>query len=96
MSDKIIKLSIQEIVNDFYSLAEYEGYMDGLADFEHITENDKVEYHGKMKDLCLKYLPDYLNLVKEEYEKESDIGDKGLILSNLLVRNFKEMFYKLV
>ena len=91
-----IRLSIQEIVNDFYSLAEQEGYLSGLAEGFELNDNDKNHYHSFMVDLIDKYIPNWRNKIDENYWTETSEDGKGVIISTLLCKNFKEIFYKLV
>ena len=91
-----IRLSIQEIVNDFYSLAEEEGYLSGLADSTSITDEDTKNYHNFMINLIDKYIPNWKNKIDESYWTEKSEDGKGVIISTLLCKNFKEIFYKLI
>ena len=93
---KKIKISIQEIVNDFYSLAEEEGFISGLAEGFELSENDKKEYHNFMKDMIDKYLPNWKEKIEEKYWELNNEDEKGIILSTILCENFKEIFYQLV
>lgn len=93
---KKIKLSIQEIVNDFYKLGETEGYLSGLASIGELCENDTKSYHEDMVDLIDKYLPNWKEKVNEKYWECKQFDEKGLILSNILYNNFKEIFYALI
>ena len=94
---KKIRLTIQEIVNDYYSLAEEEGYLSGLAEVGCCEESDKESYHNKMKELIDKYLPSWRNKIDDKYwEKDTSEDEKGIILSTILCKNFKEIFYQLV
>lgn len=92
-----IKLTIQEIVNDYYSLAEEEGYLSGLAEVGCCEEDDKIFYHNKMKSLIEKYLPSWRNKIDKRYwAKDASEDEKGVILSTILCENFREIFYQLV
>ena len=93
----VITLSIQEIVNDFYCLAEEEGYLSGLAEVGCCEETDKELYHQKIKELIEKYMPNYLSKIDERYfADDASEDEKGVILSTKLTENFKEIFYGLV
>lgn len=91
-----IKLSIQEIVNDFYSLAEKEGYLNGLTEHYELNDKDKKEYHLFMKTLMNKYMPKWKSKIKKEYWETEYEDEKGLILSTTLYKNFKEIFCQLI
>lgn len=95
--EKKIKLTIQEIVNDFYSLAETEGFLSGLAEVGCAEEKDLEDYHNKMIDLINKYLPNWKNKIDKRYFANNASNDeKGVILSTVLCKNFKEIFYGLI
>ena len=92
-----IKLTIQEIVDDFYSLGEEEGYLTGLSTGLELTEKDTKKYHDYMIDLMNKYLPNWKTKIKKDYfDKEKNNIEKGMILSIELHENFKHIFYQLV
>ena len=93
---KKIQLTIQEIVNDYYCLAETEGYLSGLAEVGCCEEKDKQEYHYNMKNMIDKYLPNWKDNIEKEYWESNDEDEKGVILSTVLCENFKEIFYQLV
>ena len=96
MKEKI-KLTIQEIVNDYYNLAETEGFLSGLAEANYCTEEDTIEYHNKMKDMINKYLPSWKKNINERYwANDASEDEKGVILSTVLCENFKEIFYQLI
>ncbi len=92
---KTIKLTIQEIVKDFYKLADMEGYMSGLAECYELSEKNKDEYYYTMKEMIKKYIPTYKEYLSKEY-KSLESYNKGLELSSILYKNFEEIFYKLV
>lgn len=88
-----IKLSIQEIVQDFYNLGETEGYLTGLAENLELSEKDIDMYFSFMENLGKKYLPKtFEGFIKEE----NNNLENGMELSKILYKNFKEMFYQLV
>ena len=90
-----IKLTIQEIVKDFYSLADMEGYLSCKAECFELNEEDKLQYLHLMEKLIQKYIPTYKKHLSDGYET-LDTHDKGLELSSMLDENFREIFYKLV
>lgn len=90
---KKIRLSIQEIVNDFYSLAEEEGYLTGLAEGIAITDNETKSYHNFMINMINKYIPNWKDKIEDDYWKDNlNETDKGVMLSTILCKNFKEIF----
>lgn len=95
MSD-VIKLTIQEITNDFYSIGEENGYLTGLAEGYNLSDKDKKSYHETMKDMIDKYIPNWKTKINEEYFKTNELDEKGLIIHNVLYNNFKEIFEGLI
>lgn len=93
---KKIKLTIQEIVKDFYCLGETEGFITGLAENDYINEKYLKEYHLIMKEMIDKYLPGWENKIDKEYWETNKIDEKGLILSTKLYKNFENIFYELI
>ena len=91
-----IELTIQEIFNDLFFLAQEEGYLSGLADCECISEEKEIEYHCYMRDLIEKYIPKWNDIVDKKYFSDIDDHEKGLMLSKILTENFKEIIYQLV
>ena len=94
---KKIKLTIQEIVKDFYNLGEKEGYISGLSEGLKLKEKDLNSYHIFLKEMIDKYIPNWKEKIDKRYwEKECTTDEKGLIISSILYRNFTEIFYKLI
>ena len=93
---KTIRLSIQEIVSDFYSLGEKEGYINGLSENYELSEQDKDNYHNFMINLINKYIPNWKEKIKEKYWNSENVDEKGLIISSILYDNFKTIFCELV
>lgn len=93
---KKIELTIQEIFNDLFFLAQEEGYLSGLADCEGINEEKEIEYHCNMRNLINKYIPKWDKIVDKKYFSDINDYEKGLILSEILTKNFKEIIYQLV
>lgn len=90
-----IRLSIQEIVNDFEKITREDERMEMLATYEIIETDDYLNFYNIMKELCKKYIPNYKHLVPTTYETQDKI-EKGITLYNILCKNFKEMFFKLI
>lgn len=91
-----IKISIQEIVNDYYHLAETEGFLSGLAEIGYCDEKHTTQYHNDMIELIDKYLPNWRNKIDNNYWESNKEDERGLILSTILDKNFREIFYQLV
>ena len=62
-----IKLTIQEIVKDFYSLADMEGYLSGKAECFELNEEDKLQYLHLMEKLIQKYIPSRITYTNRKY-----------------------------
>lgn len=93
---EVIQLSIQEIVQDFYNLAQEEGYISGLTTKGDYPANEIEKYRDFMIEMGKKYIPNILekHVSKKFWKKEMD--EQGLEISGILIDNFKEIFYKLV
>lgn len=95
--DKIIELSIQEIVADFEQLVRYDERFDVLFDNETATDEDIGQLHVNLEKMISKYIPNYKERVPSEYfSDEVSTYEKSLMLYKPLYENFKEIFYKLV
>ena len=92
---KTIKLSIQEIINDFENLISDEVRIGTKEDISFVDDYEYEEYYQANEDLCKKYIPNYLELVGPRYHNE-ETQEKGYILYNMLYKNFKEILYNLV
>lgn len=90
-----IQLTIQEIVKDFYMLAETEGYMSGRAECVDLVQQDMEMYFEFVENMIKKYIPNYKKHLDEKYNK-LDLHEKGLELSAILDKNFRTIFYQLV
>ena len=97
MSD-VIKLTIQEIVDDFEKLIRYDEHLDVLIDFKKADEKEIDEFHDNIVEMCEKYLPKYRSLLEERFQQTEDDGsyESTLNMYQLLYANFKEIFYKLL
>lgn len=97
MSKRKIKLTIQEIVNDYECLVRYDERLDVHFDFKKATDETIDDFYHGMVRLIEKYIPNYRkHLPKEFYSDESSRYDQALILYNMLYGNFKEIFYQLI
>ena len=92
-----IKLTIQEIVNDFESIIRFEEHITTLEEIDQLDDENSVEFLIYADMMIRKYIPNYENLpqIKDISSKTSD-KQKAMILSNLLQENFKEIFYGLI
>ena len=92
--EKAIKLSIQEIVNDFEKLVRYDEQLDVL--FNHKKANDEkiAEFNNFVAEMTLKYIPNYRKHVDGNVDEVS--YNNALKLYKMLYENFKEIFYGLV
>ena len=95
--DKKIKLSIQEIVEDFEKLVRYDERLDSLFDSENANDGDIEKFHNNLVELMEKYLPSYKDKINPRYfSDDSSTYEKAIILYKPLYENFKEIFYQLV
>ena len=96
MSNKI-KLTIQEIVDDFEQLVRYDERLDVFFDNKMATDEDIDELHNNLEMMISKYLPNYKEKVSSEYFSDNISSyEKALILYKPLYENFKEIFYQLI
>lgn len=97
MSEKKIRLSIQEILADFELLIKYDERLNTLFDNNAATDEDIEEFHNNLEEMISKYLPNYKEKISPEYFSD-DIStyEKSLMLYKPLYENFKEIFYQLV
>ena len=93
---KVIELSIQEIVQDFYNLAQEEGYISGLTANGDYPTDEIEKYRDFMIKMGKKYIPNILEKHVSEFFSEKELDEQGLEISGILEENFKEIFYKLV
>ena len=88
-----IKLSIQELIYDFYNLGETEGYLTGLSEAVILGEKEIDNYCKYIFNLSKKYLPKTFEKYIDENEEDIDNATK---LSSILFKNFTEIFCKLI
>lgn len=92
-----IRLTIQEIVDDFEKLVRCDEKLGVKFDFEEAEDGDIEKFHRNMEMLAEKYIPNYRDKISPEYfSKDASCYDRALMLYNMLYENFREMFYKLV
>lgn len=92
-----IRLTIQEIVNDYEGLVRYDEKMENLFDGNMADDAAVSDFFNYVEGLTEKYLPTYKRHVPKEYfSKGTSEYDKSLILYNMVYENFKEIFYQLV
>lgn len=86
-----IKLSIQEVINDFeIIIREHERIMCKYELDRYDSNQDENDFKHEMKTMCNKYIPNYKNFTHKSIENE------GEMLFNMLYKNFKEILYELV
>jgi hypothetical protein len=97
MSEKPIKLTIQEIVKDFETLVRYDEYLDLKFDLKKANDKDIEKFYSEMLRITEKYIPTYEKFLPEEYHMDKSTAyDKALILYKMLYENFLEIFSGLV
>lgn len=95
--DTEIQLSIQEIVLDYEALVRFEERIITLEEIDRLDEEDSEEFLEDIERMAAKYIPNYLEILPDRfYSPNSSTKQKAMILSNMLQKNFKEIFYKLV
>ena len=97
MSKNPIRLTIQEIVQDFEGMMRADERISLLGDLGKLDVSDCNDYHRGMQCLAEKYMPKYKSLVPADYfSDDASALAKGSMLYDMLYENFKEIFYKLV
>lgn len=87
-----IKLSIQEIVDDFEKLLRLDEELNVKLDFKECEEEDISKFHNGVVEIAGKYIPNYMDHMQET-DSEYDFA---LELYKIVYSNFKEIFFKLV
>lgn len=94
---QVIELSIQEICNDFFRLGVEEGFLSGVFDDGTYDADYVEEYYDTVMQMIKKYIPTWEKHVNEEYfNEETELHEKGLMLSQMLEENFKEIICNLI
>ena len=97
MSENTIRLTIQEIVNDFEALIRHDEHLDVQFDMNRAQDEDIDRFHSEMMALIEKYIPTYeKHLTEKYYSDDATTYDKALELYSMLYENFKEILCKLV
>ncbi len=91
-----IRLTIQEIVQDFETLVRYDERLGIYLDHRKVDNEMTDKFNGDMIAMVEKYIPNYLKMVPEEYFSEVSAFGKALMLYKMLYENFLEIFAKLV
>ena len=91
--DFTIKLSIQEIVEDFESMLRLDERLKSKLDLEECTEEDVCRYHDELTRLVKKYIPNYTKHMNVE---DDGSFEASLAIYGMLYENFKEIFYRLI
>lgn len=92
--EKTIKLSIQEIVNDFEKLVRFDERLDVLFDCKKANSNKIEEFYDFVLEMVEKYIPNYENHVDGNVHEVN--YENALKLYGMLYENFKEILYQLV
>lgn len=92
---KKIKLSIQEVVNDYEQCIREDERIKLFEELENLNENDTKEATKFLENICKKYIPNYKEKVPTNYKKANNYK-KQIILNSLVETNFKEIFFNLV
>lgn len=89
-----IKLTIQEIVDDFEKLIRYDEHLEAMFDNQKADDGEIERFYTTVVQMIEKYIPNY------ERHVDGDVSDisyeNALKLYGMLYENFKEIFYKLV
>lgn len=97
MSKNHIRLSIQEIVEDFENMVRIDERIGLLGELGKLEISDCSDYHKEMESIAEKYMPKYSELVSSDYfSDDASSLAKGSMLYDMLHENFREIFYKLV
>lgn len=92
-----MKITINEIIKDLYTLADEEGYFSCLCEHYNVTEEDEKDYYTVMLEITEKYIPNYKKFMGSQYfKKETSYEQKGQMLSSLAMENFREIFNGLI
>ena len=89
-----IKLTIQEIVNDFERLIRYDERLEVLFDNEKADKKEIEKFYIDMVEMIGKYIPNYKNHVGGDISEAN--YENALKMYKMLYENFKEIFYKLI
>ena len=92
-----MNISIKELFNDIYFLAQEEGYFSGICESSSITKADEINYFENMLEICSKYIPEYEKYIGNNFFNEkTSLEEKGKMLSELAEENFRQIIYGLV
>ena len=89
-----IKLTIQEIVDDFEKLIRYDEHLEVLFDNEKADKLEIEKFYNNIVEMIEKYIPNYKKHVEGDISEVN--YENALKLYKMLYENFKEIFYKLV
>ena len=87
-----IKLTIQEIVNDFEKLLRLDEELNVKLDFRECSKEDIDRFHDGVVVIAVKYIPNYMDHMPETDTRY----DCALELYKMVYGNFREIFFKLV
>lgn len=92
--EKTIKLSIQEVVDDFEKLVRYDEQLDVLFDQKKADNKKITEFYNFVTEMTIKYIPNYRKHVNGNVDEIN--YENALKLYKMLYENFKEIFYQLI
>lgn len=92
---KKIKLSIQEIINDYETCTREDERIKLFEEMEILKPKDTDEAIIILEDMCIKYIPNYKDKIPTNFNDKTSY-QKQIILNSLLESNFKEIIYALV
>ena len=92
-----IKLSIQEIIEDFEKLVRYDERLEVYFENQKASDEDIKKFLNEVEGMTSKYIPTYREHMPPEFFSE-DISDydRALELYKRLYENFREIFYQLI
>lgn len=90
-----IKLSIQEIVNDYEICLREDERIKLFEEMEMLKEEDTDKSIITYENMCEKYIPNYKDKTPSNYNNKTSY-QKHIVLNTLLENNFREMIYNLV
>lgn len=90
----VIKLTIQEIIDDFEKLVRYDERLEVCFENQKASDEDIKKFHRFVEEMISKYIPNYKE--KTSFSDELSDYEKALELFKILYNNFRKMFSELV
>ena len=91
---EVIKLSIQEIIEDFEKLVRYDERLEVYFENQKATDKDIEEFYNFVEEMIAKYIPNYKE--KISFSEELSDYERALELFKMIYNNFRNMFCELV